>query len=242
MAQLRPRLTYANVMATLGVFLALGGSAWAVAANSIGTKALKAGAVTTPKIRNRAVTEAKLATGAVTRGKVANGAINGRRIANGSLSGVDIKSSTLGTVPFAASAAHAVTADSTDTVLTTPGLVKQTAAPAPGNKITLVQKGPFKIQATCESTTTPGEVIHVLAISTTEDHSRYFIGDGFGAGHEFSPTVPAFLDDTLYNSPAQILNTRWSVVAPSGSTLSGVSQSLVKTYNADCASAVSAVT
>jgi hypothetical protein len=229
-------------MATLGVFLALGGSAWAVAANSVGTKELKAGAVTTPKIRNRAVTKAKLATAAVTRAKVANGAITGRKIANGSLSGLDVKSSTLGTVPFATTAAHASIADSTDTVLTTPGLVKQTAAPAPGNKVTLIHRGPFTIQATCESTTTAGEVIHVLAIGTTEGHSRYFVGDGFGPGHEFSPGFPLFLDDTLYNSPTQILNTRWSVVAPSGSTLSGVSQSLIKTYNADCATAVSAVT
>jgi hypothetical protein len=239
MTRFRPHLTYANVMATVGVFLGLGGTAWAVAANSVGTKQLKAGAVTTAKIRNRAVTKAKLATGAVTGAKVANGAITSRKIANGSLSGVDIKSSTLGTVPFATSAAHASTAD---TVLTTPGLVKQTAAHPPGNPVTLLQKGPFKIQATCESTNTPGEVINTVTITTTEDHSRYFVGESFGPGHEFSPSMPTYLDKTLYNSPAQIMNRHWSLVAPSGAVLTGVSQSLIKTYNADCANAVSAVT
>ncbi|HKP92153.1 MAG TPA: hypothetical protein VJT75_19440 [Thermoleophilaceae bacterium] len=57
---MRPRITYANVVSTLCLFLLLGGTAWAVAANSIGTKQLKDGAVTTPKLRDRAVTDAKL--------------------------------------------------------------------------------------------------------------------------------------------------------------------------------------
>jgi hypothetical protein len=58
--RLRPRLTYANVVSTLCLFVLLGGTAWAVAANSVGTKQLKDGAVTTPKLRDRAVTQAKL--------------------------------------------------------------------------------------------------------------------------------------------------------------------------------------
>ena len=60
MHRYRPRLTYANVMATLGVFLSLGGTAWAVAANSVGTKNLKDGAVTKPKIASGAVTGTKV--------------------------------------------------------------------------------------------------------------------------------------------------------------------------------------
>ncbi len=54
MRQMRDRLTYANVMATLAFFIALGGaSAFAatqLAKNSVGTKQLKKGAVTTAKI------------------------------------------------------------------------------------------------------------------------------------------------------------------------------------------------
>jgi hypothetical protein len=59
--RLRQRLTYANVVSTLCLFVLLGGTAWAVAANSIGTKQLKDGAVTSPKLRDRSVTQAKLA-------------------------------------------------------------------------------------------------------------------------------------------------------------------------------------
>jgi hypothetical protein len=68
---LRPRLTYANVIATLALFLAIGGGAvWA--AGKIGTNQIKNGAVTTKKIANKAVTSKKLANKAVTSKKIAS--------------------------------------------------------------------------------------------------------------------------------------------------------------------------
>lgn len=45
-----PKLSYANVMSTLAVFLARGGTSYAVARNSIATKHLKNSAVTSAKI------------------------------------------------------------------------------------------------------------------------------------------------------------------------------------------------
>jgi len=65
MREVRRHLSYANVMATVAVFLALGGSAWALAKHSVGTKQLKKNAVSTKKIKNNAVTSAKIADGAV---------------------------------------------------------------------------------------------------------------------------------------------------------------------------------
>jgi hypothetical protein len=62
--RLRKRLTYANVMASIAVFLVLGGgaafAAGKLAKNSVGTKQLKNNAVTTKKIKNNAVTGAKV--------------------------------------------------------------------------------------------------------------------------------------------------------------------------------------
>lgn len=84
MKSIRGSLTYANVMATLAVFLVLGGAAYATGQfpkNSVGTKQLKAGAVTTAKIKNGAVTGAK------------------------------VKLSSLGKVPSAQNADHASSAD-----------------------------------------------------------------------------------------------------------------------------------
>ena len=57
----RPRLTYANVMATIAVFVALGGGAYAAThlpPKSVGTKQLKKNAVTSAKIRNGTITGA----------------------------------------------------------------------------------------------------------------------------------------------------------------------------------------
>jgi hypothetical protein len=63
MKRLRPKLTYANVIATLALFLALGGGAYAASQlpkNSVGTKQLKKSAVTAAKIKDGAVTGSKI--------------------------------------------------------------------------------------------------------------------------------------------------------------------------------------
>lgn len=85
---MRPRLTYANVIATLALVIAVGGaSAFAASQlgkNSVGPKQLKKNAVTTAKIKKEAVTAAK--------------------VKKGTLTGSQINISTLGMVPFAANA------------------------------------------------------------------------------------------------------------------------------------------
>jgi hypothetical protein len=53
--RLRPRLTYANVISTLCLFIVLGGGAYAATSlpkNSVGTKQLKADAVKSGKVKN----------------------------------------------------------------------------------------------------------------------------------------------------------------------------------------------
>ncbi len=106
MKQIRKRLTYANVMSSIAVFLILGG-ATALAAtqlgkNSVGTKQLKKNAVTAAKIKKNAVTSAKIKKNAVTTAKIKNNAVTGAKVKDGSLTGSDINIGTLGTVPSAA--------------------------------------------------------------------------------------------------------------------------------------------
>ena len=64
MQTIRRRLTYANVVATLALFLAIGGGAAFAAThlnkNSVGSLQLRNGAVTTAKIKGEAVTGAKI--------------------------------------------------------------------------------------------------------------------------------------------------------------------------------------
>jgi hypothetical protein len=77
--RIRSRLSYANVVSTLALFLVLGGSA-AIAAtelepNSVGTVQLKPQAVTAVKIKPEAVIASRIDNGAVTTGKIANGSV-----------------------------------------------------------------------------------------------------------------------------------------------------------------------
>ena len=133
MKQLRTRLTYANVMSSLAVFLVLGGGA-AFAANqlgknSVGSKQLKKNAVTAAKIKKNAVTTAKIRNRAVT--------------------GAKINLATLGTVP---NAAHAGLADSAGNANTVGGSsVNKVFAKVPaGSTTTLGTFGAFKFLATCD--------------------------------------------------------------------------------------------
>ena len=84
MSKLRSRLTFANVMSVIAVFIALGGTGYAafkLPKNSVGTKQLKKNSVTTAKIKKRAVTAAK--------------------VKDGTLTGKQINLAKLGTVPTA---------------------------------------------------------------------------------------------------------------------------------------------
>ncbi len=84
MKQIRKRLTYANVMSSVAVFLILGGGA-AFAAKKIGRNQLRGGSVTTTKIKRNAVTTSKIKSSAITTAKIAKGAVTNGKIAAGSV-------------------------------------------------------------------------------------------------------------------------------------------------------------
>jgi hypothetical protein len=94
----RKRLTYANVMSSLAVFLVLGGAtafaAGQLGKNTVGSKQLKNNAVTAAKVKKEAIVGAKIKKGAIT----------GIKVTNDSLTGTQINESTLSTVPSASSA------------------------------------------------------------------------------------------------------------------------------------------
>lgn len=96
----RTRVTYGNVVATLALFIALGGVSWAATSlpkNSVSSKAIKKNAVTSAKIKKNAVNSSK----------VKNKSLTGADVKGKSLTGAQINESTLGTVPSAASAGTA---------------------------------------------------------------------------------------------------------------------------------------
>jgi hypothetical protein len=75
--QIRKRLTYANVMSSIAVFLILGGATALAASqlgkNTVGSKQLKANSVTAGKIKNGAVTPSKISVAAQNALKGATG-------------------------------------------------------------------------------------------------------------------------------------------------------------------------
>lgn len=85
MQQIRKRLSYANVMSSIAVFLVLGGGA-AYAAKKIGSHELRGGAVTTAKIKRNAVTRSKIKANAISTAKISPAAVTNARLADGSVS------------------------------------------------------------------------------------------------------------------------------------------------------------
>jgi hypothetical protein len=79
--QIRKRLTYANVMSSISVFLILGG-ATAFAATKIGSNEIKSNAITTGKIKKEAVARAKIKNAAVDASKLADNAVTNAKIAD----------------------------------------------------------------------------------------------------------------------------------------------------------------
>jgi hypothetical protein len=122
--QIRKRLTYANVMSSLAVFLILGGATAFAAIKKVGANEIKAnsiktgkivkeavtegklknGAVTANKLGNLAVTTDKIADNAVTTSKIADNAVTTGKIANDAVTGAKVNESSLGEVPIANSA------------------------------------------------------------------------------------------------------------------------------------------
>jgi len=72
MPSIRPRLSYANAVASLALFVALGGVSWAAVTlptGSVGNRQLKPGAVSTAKVRDRSLLARDFKRGQLPRGE-----------------------------------------------------------------------------------------------------------------------------------------------------------------------------
>jgi len=151
--KIRKRITYANVMSSIAVFLVLGGAS-AYAAKKIGSNEIKGNSITTGKLKKNAVTASKIKQNSITTAKIKNGAVDGSKVKDGSLTGADINVSTLPTVPSAAKATK------TEQI----AHIFYTANEGSG-KQTILNLSGLTIQATCGS----GEV--ELEATTSVSHS-----------------------------------------------------------------------
>jgi hypothetical protein len=92
-SSLRKKLNYSNVIATIALFIALGGVAVAAGLhkNSVGTKQLKKRAVTSAKLAPKSVIVGKIGPSAVLPGNIVNGGITTPKLAGGSVIASTIK-------------------------------------------------------------------------------------------------------------------------------------------------------
>jgi hypothetical protein len=99
-AAVRKRVTYSNVIATMALFIALGGVAVAATQlprNSVGKRQLKRGAVTSAKLGKKSVIAGKLGPNSVGPGNIGNGAITSAKLAASSVIASTIKNSVITT-------------------------------------------------------------------------------------------------------------------------------------------------
>jgi len=119
MKLIRKRLTYANVMSSIAVFLVLGGATAfaALGRNTVGTRQLKSNSVNRGILARNSVYPGKINLEAVKAGRIAKNAIASDRLRNNIVStdkildnavtGAKVNEQTLSQVPSAASASNA---------------------------------------------------------------------------------------------------------------------------------------
>ena len=226
MNAVRKRLTYANVMSSIAVFLVLGGATAFAASqlgkNSVGPKQLKKNAVTAAKVKKNAITAAKIKPGAVTGAKIDEGS--------------------LGTVPSAASANTAAVAANLsgyqhNSIRMTPTPVADyNAGVESAPETVLLSSGPLSITAKCFSYGT--SLNAMFFIKTSEDGAAYWGEYDYTSGSEskylLNTSSPANERQLFYESTGsdyayyEAEEAEFAAAAPNGTTIRGGLQIGVK--------------
>jgi hypothetical protein len=193
------RLTYANVMSSIAVFLVLGGATAyaALGRNSVGARQLKKNAVTAAKIKKNAVTTAKIKNHAVTAAKL------------------DL--SALPTVPTAATATNANTVNGQS-------LTKVFASVAAGQTGQVAAVAGFEMRATCAA----ADVDVVLSGPSSSGSALMAASNGKDEGPDFryaSAPAGAPAAEVRLDGPSPADNSYGEAVfsgtTPGGTVISG---------------------
>lgn len=155
-SRIRKYLSFSNVVAVMALFIALGGSAYAVGKNTIGTSQIKNNAVTAKKIKKNAVVAAK----------IKNGAVSGAKL--GSVPGDKVNVSSLGKVPSAVQADSATTANTATTAASLEGQVEFFVKLQGGQSREIARYGQVGLTATCLENESGNDVIQITAFTTVD--------------------------------------------------------------------------
>jgi hypothetical protein len=223
--QIRKRITYANVMSSIAVFLVLGGAS-AYAAKKIGSNEIKGNSITTGKIKKNAITASKIKKSSITTAKIKNGAVTGAKVNVG----------TLGTVPNATHATNADNATNWSRYFTT-GIVKASV----GQNVQLFSVGPFTATGHCADAG-GGEVEARITLTTSQAGSSVSGYNEYYNEANFNPGTESEIGYSLTSSSAEAATYGYSpyidfsAQSADGKTLiSGQATNAVFYYGAQCA-------
>ena len=101
--RIRSRLTYSNVVASMALFIALGGISYAAVKlpkNSVGSSQIRKNSVTGSKVKNSSLTGSDVKNSSLTGSDVKNSSLTGSDVKNSSLTGSDIRNKSLTAADF----------------------------------------------------------------------------------------------------------------------------------------------
>ena len=226
MQKIRKRITYANVMSSIAVFLVLGGAS-AYAAKKIGSNEIKGNSITTGKIKKNAITSSKIKQNSITTAKIKNGAVTGAKVNVG----------TLGTVPNATHATNADNATNWSRYNTT-GVVKANG----GQNVQLLSVGPFTIVGHCVDQGS-NEFESWITLTTSQAHSSMAAYETAYYEANFEPNEEAELGYSTRSSEPYssedyypFYYNGWDATSADGKTLiSGLAFNAVHYFGSPCA-------
>lgn len=96
LTRVRGRLSYANVVASIALFVALGGSAYAVQRAKVTTSDIENGAVATKKLDRHAVIGSKLASDAIAARMIRSGAVGADELAAAAVGAAELADGAVG--------------------------------------------------------------------------------------------------------------------------------------------------
>jgi hypothetical protein len=138
------RLSYANVMATLAVFIALGGTGYAMSQ------------INGSEIKNRSIAGEKLKPHTLTAGQVKSGSLLGEDLAPHSVTSNELRDLVVSRKARGARATTAQASTGAATILTL----------SVGQSVTVVQSGPFTYSASCTAGPSGQPLVTIYAVST----------------------------------------------------------------------------
>lgn len=201
------RLNYANVVASIALFVALGGTSYAVA--TIDGSDVENGSLTGVDIQNSSLTGKDVKTGA----------ISGSDVQRNSLDGADIAEGELGTVP------NAQTVDGTE-VESSP-LVKL----AENQSAVLLRQGPFTFTAYCLKRYEQQEPHPAVFVQSSEPGE---LQTGTPSPHIAEPEARG-KEIALNTYPGNWSTQSFSAVSASGARAFGMVGAGAKVFGSDCA-------